>query len=310
MEKMKRKTTFIIGALACALSTSASVYVSEILPKIENVGERDIKNGEYLEIYNSSDSVVSLKKWKIETFEKSFTFEDNQKIEPNGVIVVCYSGSANNKFDLSKKYPKTKGVVFYTSEMNTERGCVKLKNGKGEIVDSFQINAPTLGQPYNRDSVVVDANGLIVSKKSNFSPAEATPGMVERITETSSSVINFKIDDVEDGNENFAITMVYASHTIENEDVVAEEISDRQELTDTFTISATPNPVSTILNIKIEAEKEGEYRYSVQQPNGTILSQGKMHDEAQIDMSRYPTGSYILYIENENQKKSILINKQ
>mgnify|MGYP002623470035 CR=1 FL=1 len=76
--------------------------------------------------------------------------------------------------------------------------------------------------------------------------------------------------------------------------------------------TATPNPVSDVLQIKYVgiATFDGEFQYSLQSINGkTVLSRTSRSMNCQVDVSGQPNGIYILNIIYKEETEGIKIIK-
>ncbi|KAA3636298.1 MAG: T9SS C-terminal target domain-containing protein [Bacteroidetes bacterium] len=76
-----------------------------------------------------------------------------------------------------------------------------------------------------------------------------------------------------------------------------------ENLEDFYAIQVMPNPVSSLLNINVEAEREEPLSVDLLDLNGKLLRQLKMEfpfQPIQFDMSNYPSGLYIVRVKTEN----------
>ncbi|MCQ2217433.1 MAG: lamin tail domain-containing protein [Paludibacteraceae bacterium] len=75
------KMGLLVGGLAVGGLSNAAIYVSEISPGLEG-------RGGYVELYNSSDTLVMMKGWRLRTGEVEYAFEDGNTIMPKGTLMI------------------------------------------------------------------------------------------------------------------------------------------------------------------------------------------------------------------------------
>ena len=70
-----------------------------------------------------------------------------------------------------------------------------------------------------------------------------------------------------------------------------------------------PNPVSERLTIKLPAEEVRGIDYVIHSPSGTKFIGGSIQKDTEIDLSAYPTGTYLLEITSSKSSKTFKIIK-
>jgi hypothetical protein len=78
-----------------------------------------------------------------------------------------------------------------------------------------------------------------------------------------------------------------------------------ENLEDYYTVQVMPNPVSTLLNIDIQSEREDRLSVELLDLNGKILNQQALEfpfQRLQFDMGIYPGGLYLVRVQTEDNK--------
>ena len=69
-------------------------------------------------------------------------------------------------------------------------------------------------------------------------------------------------------------------------------------------VTLYPNPTKRTVIVEMEnGEKEVQYRLFGME--GRLLQSGSMRERVSLDLSDYPTGTYLLYLEGENNNKNV-----
>ncbi|WP_396145998.1 lamin tail domain-containing protein [Flavobacterium sp.] len=99
---MANKLKFIIVLLFFVSKINAqcdvnygSIIISEVYFDTqynEQIGAKHHNFGEYIELYNSSDTPISLHGWKIKDNHTEFTFTNNEIINPGSIKIITYEG--------------------------------------------------------------------------------------------------------------------------------------------------------------------------------------------------------------------------
>ncbi len=200
-------------------------------------------------------------------------------------------------------------------------------NGTGNLCDTsmvvFVVNeeniAPNAGDDVanidNLDSVLIailkndaDSNDMnILTASIVTNPVE---GMAELIsndtikyisTSATSTVDSFTYEVCDDGLPSLCAEGKVTINFIANPFV--ESINKE-------TLIAYPNPTKGTFNLQLSNAKQDQYLVSIRTLDGRIAYQGKMSSTAQIDVSHYPVGSYLVYVQSDNYTYQTKLVKQ
>lgn len=304
----KRSKTLIILFFTSLQSINASICISEIHKGNGNLLEDEIISKDYIELYNTADTTVSLKGWKIET-ENSviFNFDDRDKITPNTAILL----STIESKEIRNVYSNT----YYIQNKDILRGRILLKDMSETQKDSVEVSSMSIekGRSVHRTDIW-SSYGEKEVKGQDFEEAAPTPWFVERITETNKSSVTITDENI---NNRHTVIMRFKKKVIENEENIQnEEYIENREIKlqksddKENIITVVPNPVINDLYINISNQEYKDCNYTLSTSLGKIVETGKINQQrTRIDMRKKAQGVYILTIDNNEQKHSFKIEK-
>lgn len=158
-------------------------------------------NSEYIELYNTSDTLINLKGLKIyDGSKKFFQITDNFYIISKGYAVLSMDSIIFNKFE----YLKDSSKVFITKtsiSLNNDADQVILKNYKDETIDSISYNKfwHNKALNYTKDISLEKKEPTLVSHiqnnwTSSTSSNGGTPGKINSINQIIDINSNLEIE--------------------------------------------------------------------------------------------------------------------
>jgi len=158
-------------------------------------------NSEYIELYNTSDTLINLKGLKIyDGSKKFFQILDNFYIIPKDYAVLSMDSLIFNKFE----YLKDSSKVFITKtsiSLNNDADQVILKNSQDETIDSISYNKfwHNKALNYTKDISLEKKEPTLFSFiqnnwTSSTSPLGGTPGKINSINQILEINTNLEIE--------------------------------------------------------------------------------------------------------------------
>lgn len=300
MKRMKMR--LLTGGLAISGLSNAAIYVSEFSPGLDG------RCG-YVELYNSSDTVVPLKGWRLRTGDAEYAFEDGGFINPGATLVVSHALEIPTTESLSG----VEGKVVQTPRMDWRRVDIRLYDPSGRARDSVWSEKALLPQATNlyRDSVELTYDGIVELGDCQLKEGEPTPGSVPEMTERRKSHIHF-IPGEEDGN--YTYTMFYDVKRVDgmNDFPMDQEDGANVHRTIYDCILTRPNPVKTRLYVSIADPTYPTCKYMLQDALGMVVARGELFAgaETSIDMTGMNAGAYVLLVEKEGVTYPFKIQKK
>ena len=262
-----------LGMILCGCGNAFSaVYLSEVSNLVEDP---------YVELFNSSDSIVSLDGWCMECGLSRHTLRGS--MSPDSVSVLRFERP------------------FVVGD------SLLLRNGEGETVDKIvfkEAKGDRFGgkTTFQRDTVVLFHDGKVLSEFSPFKLMAGSGGNVPALFEQDRSTLVYSFD-----RENNRLVGDYQSREIKKTSARFEQNPFGGEEDKAITVS--PNPVRTILNV--ESTGMENTKFSLQNINGQTIQCGTIENgSAQIDMSGCVSGVYLLVIGDGKAQQTIKIEKK
>ena len=262
-----------LGMIMCGCGNAFSaVYLSEVSNLVEDP---------YVELFNSSDSIVSLNGWSMECGLKRHALQGMMGADSVNVL----------KFE--KPFIVGDSLV--------------LRNEKSETMDkiifkSVKGNGLEENTTFQRDTVVLFHDGKVLSEFSPFKPMAGSEGNVPALYEQDRSTLVYSFD-----RENNRLVGDYRSREIKKTSARFEQKALVGEGEQSITVS--PNPVRTIL--AVESTGMENTKFSLQNINGQTIQCGTIENgSAQVDMSGYASGVYLLVIGEGKEQQTIKIEKK
>lgn len=273
---MFRSTSYrklMLGALLCGSSSAfPAVFLSEVSNRVENP---------YVELFNSSDTIVSMNGWSLECGLKRHALQGMMGADSVNVL----------KFE--KPFIVGDSLV--------------LRNEKSETMDkiifkSVKGNGLEENTTFQRDTVVLFHDGKVLGEFSPFKLMAGSEGNVPALFEQDRSTLVYSFD-----RENNRLVSDYRSREIKKTSARFEQKALVGEGEQSITVS--PNPVETVLNV--ESTGMGDVNFNLQNIKGQILQSGTVENgSAQIDMSGCVSGVYLLVIGDGKAQQTIKIEKK
>jgi hypothetical protein len=262
-----------LGMILCGCGNAFSaVYLSEVSNLVEDP---------YVELFNSSDSIVSLNGWSMECGLKRHALQ--------GML----GADSVNVLKFEKPFIVGDSLV--------------LRNEKSETMDkiifkSLKGNGLEENTTFQRDTVVLFHDGKVLGEFSPFKPMAGTEGNIPALFEQDRSTLVYSFD-----RENNRLVGDYRSREIKKTSARFEQNPFGGEEDKAITVS--PNPVRTIL--AVESTGMGDMNFNLQNIKGQILQSGMIENgSTQIDMSGYASGVYLLMIGEGKEQQTIKIEKR
>lgn len=250
------------------MNVYSAVYITEI-----STNESD----SYIELFNSSDTIVSLKGWKIKCGTNEYIFED-----------LTLKGESVKVIDLEASFFEKNSIV---NIYNTNQ---KVVDQVAFCQDDFDFILEN--KSYQRDSVAILYGMIVKVDESPFKLKDKSKGYVKHIIETDRSSMVFTTES--DMDMNFRGTSPIKQITRINNKNNTEE---RERLTlNKYELIVTPNPCTTILSIQYT--KPQKSKYQLIDVFGRIVKEGYFERGKDIDMTNNESGIYFLSIDNETIK--------
>lgn len=263
----------MLGALLCGSSNAfPALFLSEVSNRVENP---------YVELFNSSDTIVSMNGWSLECGLKRHALQGMMGADSVNVL----------KFE--KPFIVGDSLV--------------LRNEKSETMDkiifkSVKGNGLEENTTFQRDTVVLFHDGKVLGEFSPFKPMAGTEGNIPALFEQDRSTLVYSFD-----RENNRLVGDYRSREIKKTSARFEQNPFGGEEDKVITVS--PNPVRTILNV--ESTGMENTKFSLQNINGQTIQCGTIENgSAQIDMSGCVSGVYLLVIGDGKAQQTIKIEKK
>jgi len=139
-----KKLIFLIGIIIANSSIFANVVINEIM---YNPPESGTDTNEYIEIYNTGNSSVSLSNWYFEE-GVNFTFPANSSISSNGYIIVCES--TNSLWAVYSNMLVNADVVFqWSGGLNNGGEILDLRDAESNQIDyvDYKSSSPWPTEP-------------------------------------------------------------------------------------------------------------------------------------------------------------------
>ena len=306
---MKDKRMRLLTALSvCCVPMQAAVYITELMPP--SAGSGRMGNPAFVELYNSSDTLVGLDGWKIAVGNTEHHFGKGNTIAPNGTL--CVVQVQNREGGSTSDW---EGAIVRTERMDWTDGSLRLANASGRTMDSLSfagMNLP-IGTSLHRDSVELTHDGFVDLGDGRLWVGDATPGRVSGMTERRKSVFHFYTSEEDD---TYTLTMSYDVRVLENSESEDEIFGMDEENSDLLPLSeyvlTRPTPVKTILYVRMTEPAYSGCRYTLQDASGKIVALGELSDtdEEQVDMTGMQPGTYVLHVEKDGASYPFKIQKK
>ncbi|MBP5457977.1 MAG: T9SS type A sorting domain-containing protein, partial [Paludibacteraceae bacterium] len=117
-------------------------------------------------------------------------------------------------------------------------------------------------------------------------------------------------------DDTYTLTMSYDVRVLENSESEDENFGMDAENSDLLPLSeyvlTRPNPVKTILYVRMTEPAYSGCRYTLQNTSGMVVAVGELidTDEEQVDMSGMQSGSYVLHVEKDGASYPFKIQKK
>lgn len=261
-----------LGVVLCGcVDAYPAVFLSEVSNRIEDP---------FVELFNSSDSVVSLNGWSLECGMNRHSLQGN--MAPDSVSVL--------KFEM----PFIVGdSLVLRNEKSVTIDKIVFKNVKDNGIDGKTT--------FQRDTVVLFRDEVL-DEYSSFKKMAGSEGDIPALFEQDRSTIVYSFD-----RENNELIGNYESREIKKVSAKFDQNQIAGAGENLFTVS--PNPVKTILNVESTAMEDKEY--NLQNVSGQTLQHGRLENgAAQINMNGYASGVYFLVIGNGKEQQTIKIEKR
>lgn len=273
---MFRSTSYrklMLGALLCGSSNAFSaVFLSEVSNRVENP---------YVELFNSSDTIVSMNGWSLECGLKRHSLQGLMGADSVNVL----------KFE----------NPFVVGD------SLLLRNEKNETVDKIIFKNVRKDNSeekttFQRDTVVFFHDGKVLEEFSPFKKMSASEGYIPSLFSQDRSTIVYSFD-----KEHNQLVGDYQSREIKKISAKFIQKSLDEGVGESITVS--PNPVETVLNV--ESIGMGDMNFNLQNIKGQIIQRGTVENgSAQINMEGYASGIYLLVIGDGKEQQTIKIEKK
>lgn len=262
-----------LGMIMCGCGNAFSaVYLSEVSNLVEDP---------YVELFNSSDSIVSLDGWSMECGLSRHTLRGD--MSPDSISVLRFE----------RPFIVGDSLLLRNKEGETVDKIV-FKEAKGDYFEGRMT--------FQRDTVVLFHDGKVLSEFSPFKPMTGSEGNIPALFEQDRTTLVYAFD-----RENNRLVSDYRSCEIKKTSARFEQKARGGGEDKLITVS--PNPVRTILNVESIGMEDVEF--ILQNINGQNLWQGVIENgSTQIDMSGYASGVYLLMIGEGKEQQTIKIEKR
>ncbi|MBO4805615.1 MAG: lamin tail domain-containing protein [Paludibacteraceae bacterium] len=317
----------ILGLLVIAtLECIPAVYITEIYPQRNTTRLNEEATSEFIEIFNSSDTIANLKDWVLLYGEESYNFSEDDVIEPQNTLVLFFAsqneGERGSDFfnyfsDKEDCLIKNTTIRFSTNKTLSLRD--NLGNEKdyidwsdwAERIKKSEFKHPSL----HRDSIKLGCNDSTLS--TNIKIAPPTPGKIESLYEKNEASLWVEIDK----DSTNVLRMHFVTLQIENKgEELTESIEsnsnsyDIGEIPHSFyeLVRLHPNPVNTYLQVTSLSTQTADCHYVLQNESGVVLKRGVLDEEGDglIDMVGLAKGNYVLSIEKDGCRYPFKVEKE
>lgn len=242
------------------------------------------KKSPFIEVYNFSDSSVSMSHWKVKAGIRPLELDE-------GIA----SGSV-------KVIPLREDMMSADS--------LFLCDASGRIIDGvalLQLSGCGQGETLQRDSVATAGTDSVMREESSFVCRKATVGIVDNLIWENRCVVRF---NRRDGGR--ILTSAYQTRILSSKNVdSAEEEPETEDGTMTEgaqLAEASPNPV--VADLTLRSLTEGMCEVRMQDISGAVVYKGVFQTEVEINMSGYAQGIYHVTITNGEDVQTIKIEKK
>ena len=319
------KLLTILGLLSIITpKVNSAVYITEIFPITDILGYQDKNAGEFIELFNSADTTVTLKDWILQCGNNTLKFSEIDTIEPQKTFVLYYTPHCigNGCFDFSDHFSLEAGTKLKEMPFLISSDCfVKLKNHLNqekdfvdwsewtEMIKDSGYKHPSL----HRDSVNLGCKDSTLS--ANLRIGSATPGRIDYLFERDEANLWVEIDKDSSNILRMHFTTLSIDATEEEEIGSSSSGTEEEENIQKSIyelINIHPNPVVTQLQITSVSNQTANCRYTLQDGSGLILQQGKLDEEGDcsINMGNLQKGNYVLSIEKDGCSYPFIISKE
>lgn len=172
--------------IVCVLSNHAqTVYENDIVineimaDPSPSVG---LPEWEFVELYNTSDSTINIKNWKLILGKKEFSFKEDTEIQPDEYLILCHKDAID---DLSL-YGNC--LAFSSFQITNSGSDIILIDENDNLISSVNFNISWHSTTYKKDGgwslEQIDASNPCAGKtnwSSSNAKAGGTPGMINSI---------------------------------------------------------------------------------------------------------------------------------
>ncbi|MGB3468165.1 MAG: lamin tail domain-containing protein, partial [Cyclobacteriaceae bacterium] len=152
-----RKVIYSLAVLLISVTTQAQVVISEVFfdtPVNEVFYDNDDRHlhhvGEFIEIYNYTESIVDLSNWIYQDHKTYYRFKQGTKIAPKGFVLVVYK-DCNSCVGIEKIFPQILTIQQVSPEhhilieqgnnvLNNRRETIILKDASGTVITEISYN--------------------------------------------------------------------------------------------------------------------------------------------------------------------------
>ena len=172
--------------MVCTLSNHAQtayendIVINEIMADPSpSVG---LPEWEFVELYNTSDSTINIKNWKLTLGKKEFSFKEDTEIQPDDYLILCHKDAID---DLSL-YGNCH--AFSSFQITNSGSDIILIDENDNLISSVNFNISWHSTTYKKDGgwslEQIDASNPCAGKtnwSSSNAKAGGTPGMINSI---------------------------------------------------------------------------------------------------------------------------------
>ncbi len=248
------------------MNAHSSAYMTEVSTTVGNA---------YVELFNSADTVVSMKGWKMKCGSDLYEFGLGDKIAAKSLLVI----------DLKSTFFRFGNMVI-------------LINNEDSIVDQFAIGNLGVvreGESYQRDTVAILFDKVVKEDESPILLGKCTKGYLPLLQEVDRCTVIYKKDPINPNVSHGTFPVTEFSVMPEKNDPLFGESSVSEQH-----IIVSPNPCQTTLSVTYTQQERSHYQLS--DVAGRVVTEGDIEGYETLDMSRYEVGVYMLTIGNETIK--------
>lgn len=150
---------------------------------------------EFVELYNTSDSTINIKNWKLILGKKEFSFKEETEIQPDEYLILCHKDAID---DLSL-YGNC--LAFSSFQITNSGSDIILIDENDNLLSSVNFNISWHSSTYKKDGgwslEQIDASNPCAGKanwSSSNAKAGGTPGMINSIA--NENIILPKLDHI------------------------------------------------------------------------------------------------------------------